>query len=92
MPCAIPEDVKLSIGLEPSTYNCRRRVGAVLSVGIPSAMPGAAMPHIRAYCVRYIQCLFQGTCMDLVEVYSQRVRTSLWVAHLPNLSESSIRI
>ena len=54
VPYAIPEGMKLSISLEPSTYNCSRRVGAVLLVGIPSAMPGAAMLHIRAYCERYI--------------------------------------
>ena len=83
--------MKLSISLDPSTYNCSRSAGAVLLIGIPSAMPGAAMLHIRAYCARYINASFGETCMDLVEVYSQWVRTSLWVAHLPNLSESLIR-
>ena len=48
--------MKLSNGLAPSysTYNCSRRAGAVLLLDIPSAMPGAAMLHIRACCALYI--------------------------------------
>ena len=55
-------------------------------------MPGAAMLQDRAYCARYINAFSGKTCMDLAEVYSQWVRTSLWVAHLPSLSESLIKI